>query len=208
MKIFTRSFLITLFFFAVISIHAQATLIDVTVSSNVFTPTDITINVGDTVRWTNVQGNHNVNGSQNDFPSNPESFSNSVGSGWVFTHVFTIPGEYDYKCDPHAFLGMTGTVTVEDNVTSLADQQAQVVRSVFPNPAEDFVVFEFGKTISDAGNQAGLVIFDQLGKQHRNIPLNGVNRLEIDLQEMQSGLYIYQVIDGNGVLDAGKFMVR
>ncbi len=35
----------------------------VAVTSNKFTPAEITINTGDTVIWTNTQGNHNVNGS-------------------------------------------------------------------------------------------------------------------------------------------------
>ena len=84
----------------------------VAVTSNKFTPAEITINTGDTVIWTNTQGNHNVNGLQSKFPSNPESFGNDVGSGWMFSHVFTLPGVYDYQCDPHANFGMVGKVNV------------------------------------------------------------------------------------------------
>jgi predicted lipoprotein with Yx(FWY)xxD motif len=49
---------------------------------------------------------------QSKFPSNPESFGNAVGSGWVFSHVFTIPGLYDYQCNPHVNFGMVGSVNV------------------------------------------------------------------------------------------------
>jgi len=84
------------------------------VTSNVFTPDEITINLGDTVIWTNTQGNHNVNGTQAQFPANPESFGNTVGPGWVYSHVFTIAGSYDYQCDPHASFGMTGKVEVQE----------------------------------------------------------------------------------------------
>lgn len=84
------------------------------VTSNVFTPDEITINVGDTVIWTNTQGNHNVNGTQATFPANPESFGNTVGMGWTFSHVFTIAGNYDYHCDPHANFGMTGKIEVKE----------------------------------------------------------------------------------------------
>lgn len=87
---------------------------DVNVTSNIYTPDEITINVGDTVIWTNSQGNHNVNGSQDVFPNNPESFGNSTGFGWVYSHVFTIPGTYDYQCDPHVSFGMFGKVIVEE----------------------------------------------------------------------------------------------
>ena len=84
----------------------------VDVTSNVFTPDAISIHVGDTVVWTNSEGRHNVNGLQSKFPSNPESFGNDVGSGWVYSYVFTMPGLYDYQCDPHVSLGMVGTVSV------------------------------------------------------------------------------------------------
>ncbi len=86
----------------------------VSVTSNVFTPDDITINVGDTVVWTNSQGSHNVNGTQANFPANPEYFGNTVGPGWVFSHIFTIAGDYDYRCDPHFSFGMTGKVKVKE----------------------------------------------------------------------------------------------
>ncbi len=103
-----------LFFMASIlmPVFAQTShMVDVT--SNEFTPDQLTISVGDTVIWINSQGNHNVNGTQTTFPSNPESFGNEVGAGWTFTHVFTLPGTYDYQCDPHVGFGMVGQVVVE-----------------------------------------------------------------------------------------------
>ena len=49
---------------------------------------------------------------------NPESFGNSVGSGWTYTHVFGTAGTYNYQCDPHAPM-MSGTITVSEtnNIT-------------------------------------------------------------------------------------------
>ena len=85
----------------------------VEVSSNVFTPKDITINVGETVRWINKGGGHNVNGTVATFPNNPEGFGNAVSSSaWTYDFKFTKAGLYHYQCDPHASLGMVGTVTV------------------------------------------------------------------------------------------------
>lgn len=86
----------------------------VIVSSNVFTPADITINVGETVEWTNTGGNHNVNGSLATFPSNPEGFYSGAASSdaWSFSFTFNLPGIYQYQCDPHASLGMIGRITV------------------------------------------------------------------------------------------------
>jgi plastocyanin len=87
----------------------------VEVSENVFTPADITIQVDESIRWVNTGGFHNVNGGTATYPDNPEGFANGVASNdaWVFDYTFTIPGVYNYQCDPHASIGMLGTVTVE-----------------------------------------------------------------------------------------------
>ena len=88
----------------------------VVVSNNVFTPGDITIEVGETVLWENQEGNHNVNGTTATYPNNPESFGNGAASAdaWTYTYTFNTVGVYDYQCDPHVGLGMVGTVTVVD----------------------------------------------------------------------------------------------
>lgn len=97
---------------SVTAIFAQTT---VTVQSNTFTPQNLTINVGETVIFDNIGGFHNVNGTQTTFPMNPESFGNggAASAPWNYEHTFTVPGVYNYQCDPHAGLGMDGTITVE-----------------------------------------------------------------------------------------------
>jgi plastocyanin len=86
----------------------------VEVTQNVFTPNELEIVAGDTVEWINSDGYHNVNGTTETYPSNPQSFGNSPGNGWTYSHVFTIPGEYNYQCDPHVGLGMVGKITVKE----------------------------------------------------------------------------------------------
>jgi hypothetical protein len=49
----------------------------------------------------------------------------------VYTHTFTIPGIYEYRCDPHVTLGMIGTVTVlPANVPNV------VITEIMYNPPE------------------------------------------------------------------------
>ena len=105
----------------------------VTVQSNSFTPKNIAITVGDTVTWTNIQGTHNVNGTQTTFPANPASFGNgsAASSPWTYSFVFDSPGSYNYQCDPHASLGMTGTVTVEPASTP---SSSLVLTGIFDGP--------------------------------------------------------------------------
>lgn len=83
------------------------------VTSNGFTPTDITIEIGETVRWTNMDGNNNINGEISIFPDNPVSFGNGDPStdSWSYDFTFDVPGYYAFQSDP---TGITGSVTVLD----------------------------------------------------------------------------------------------
>ncbi len=85
----------------------------VTASGMIFTPSSLTISVGDTVVFDNVSGFHNVNGTQATFPNNPVSFGNNLANApWNYTFVFNLAGSYNYQCDAHA-PGMAGTITVQ-----------------------------------------------------------------------------------------------
>ncbi len=86
----------------------------VTTTNFNYSPQNITITVGETVKWENTQGTHNVNGAQTTFPNNPESFfsGDPVPATWDFFHTFNTVGTYDYQCDQHVNQGMVGTVTV------------------------------------------------------------------------------------------------
>ena len=114
----------------------------VEVSSNVFTPADITINVGESVRWINTGGSHNVNGSLATYPDNPEGFGNGGASSaaWVYDFTFTIPGLYDYQCDPHVGFGMVGTVMVMgDSEPEIPVYDIGVINTIDANGVADSV---------------------------------------------------------------------
>ncbi len=91
--------------------------IDVDVSDFSFNPNTFVLYVGDTVRWTNSGGNHNINGTQAAFPSNPVSFSNGAASSsnWVYEQAFNTDGVYFYQSDPDVNVNMTGSFTVYQN---------------------------------------------------------------------------------------------
>ncbi len=101
-----------------------------------YMPSNLTINLGDTVEWINDGGNHDVNADVNSQTgssfNNPVSFqsntTNVVGA-IIYTHIFTVPGTYSYDCSvgQHATNGMTGVIIVNssnsiyDIVSSSAD---------------------------------------------------------------------------------------
>ena len=82
----------------------------------------LTISLGDTVEFINTGGFHNVNATLSTFPNNPQGFGNSVSSSnWSFQHIFTIAGTYNYQCDPHVGMGMTGTIIVNPSSNTVYD---------------------------------------------------------------------------------------
>ena len=87
----------------------------------VYTPADLTINVGDTVRWMWGSSGHSVvsgtNGNaDNQFcsPSNTGCDNPPLSSrGTTYEHTFTQAGTFPYYCSVHFTLGMTGIITVQ-----------------------------------------------------------------------------------------------
>jgi plastocyanin len=90
-----------------------------------FTPDNVNISVGDTVRWTWSSSGHSVSSgppcfvdsqfcSPDDTNCSPGTLSNS---GTVYTHTFAEPGVYSYHCIAHCVLGMTGVVNVSGGCT-------------------------------------------------------------------------------------------
>lgn len=138
--------------FLVISLFSYAqTKHFVGVGNNFFNPKVLNINQGDTVVWQNQQGFHNVNGSTGIYPSNPVSFTNGSASSaaWTYEFIFTTPGKYDYQCDPHAGVGMTGVVNVAPitgiSTVNVQDINVQTVYS--PNETISFAKQAYDKLI-------------------------------------------------------------
>ncbi len=109
---------------------AMATIHIVNAGSYYYLPTALTVDQGDTVKWINDGGNHDVNAAINSQTSmsfnNPVSFQSSVNSAAgavIHTHIFTVPGTYNYDCSVgnHAALGMVGSITVNATSNSIYD---------------------------------------------------------------------------------------
>ncbi|MEM3154122.1 MAG: cupredoxin family copper-binding protein [Candidatus Woesearchaeota archaeon] len=82
--------------------------VNVDIVNFAYVPASVKIRVGDTVTWKQVDRiKHTVT-----IVSGPESFdSGLLSAGQTFSHTFTKPGTYVYKCTPHP--RMTGEIVVE-----------------------------------------------------------------------------------------------
>jgi len=99
-------------------LSAGARLFEVDVNNNFFSPARLTVHVGDTVRWRNVSGFHNVfsciatqTGCSGQTAN--ESFTSGPPADpiWIYDYTFTEPGTNPYLCQSHA-TSMTGEITV------------------------------------------------------------------------------------------------
>lgn len=107
---FMKRFFLVLVLLAVS--NCWATIVTVTVSGLTFTPANITVFHGDTVRWnkTDVDFHNIAENSATPIFRSGEPDSNP----FVYEFMFNTPliGVYNYQCEVHGGLGMTGTVTV------------------------------------------------------------------------------------------------
>ena len=85
-------------------------------AGNYFEPQNVTVNRGDVVRFVLVSGVHNAS-----FPASSNAGASALPEATPYlqlpgqTHDMAIDvpaGEYTFQCDPHAALGMVGTLTV------------------------------------------------------------------------------------------------
>lgn len=79
-------------------------------AATAFSPQTVTIDVGDTVVWTNVGGTHDIRADNGSFSSGP-----AAGDPWTFSRTFNAAGTFGYHCSIHGLPGqfMFGTVIVQ-----------------------------------------------------------------------------------------------
>ena len=170
-----------LFVFISFGVQAQTTYDldwEVGIGSNL----NLTINVGDLVRWTWTDTfAHTV---QNDVGS-AETFNSGskTGLGNTFTYQFNSIGSNPYKCGFHP-LSMAGTITVENPL----DIEEYSIKNfaISPNPAYDQLSLQMPNGI----DIKSISIFDLLGQK-----IYSSNKLEntIDISKLNKGLYFIKV---------------
>ena len=179
----------------------------VTVTNFAFTPQTLTITVGDTVKWNNVQGVHNVRADDFSFFSGP-----AAPAPWVFTHVFTAEGNNPYYCEPHGGpggSGMSGVIIVQNPVNvedeTIADQFR--LEQNYPNPFNPSTVISYSVPTSSFIN---LKVYDVLGNEVAVLvnEEKQVGSYEIDFNatDLNGGVYFYQLTT-NAFVDTKKMIL-
>jgi len=122
---------------------ALADTVDVTVSPGgalEFSPSDLVIDLGDTVRWTWDVGFHTVTSGEPGAPDGAFRSGDPEGPGTVYEVVFDqalldafpmIDNVYPYHCEPHGSVGMVGSVTVRMDPTPTEDVSWGAIKSLY-----------------------------------------------------------------------------
>ena len=191
--------------FAALLISASSicqTTHNVEVFSFGFEPQELNIALGDIVIWENTGGNHNVNGTIDQFPNNPESFGNSSAQApWTYDHTFNTAGTYNYQCDPHSGI-MQGTIIVSDPLST--DDFTSNGLKTYPSPATNYFVLN---SVTDFSGNGTLRIFDITGKMVLQESIQSKTQ-QINIEELKPGVYILNLSAGLDKTFAGKLMVQ
>jgi len=193
--------IIAILTFFLVQNNFPQTVHDVTVSNFSFNPTQLTINSGDIVRWTNAGGLHNVVADDNSFTSGAVS-----SSAWVYEHTFNSAGSNPYYCAQHGGpggIGMSGIITVE-NATAIIDENLTIfnfdLNQNYPNPFNPTTSIKFQ---IPAKSYVTLKVFGVLGNEVKTL-LNeekeaGNYNVKLNAEDLSSGVYFYR-------LEAGDFV--
>ena len=99
----------------------------------VYEPMSVSIEPGDTVRFTVVDKGHNAQSVKGMIPEDADSFRGGINQAIEVT--FEAEGTYVYKCLPHLYSGMVGVVKVGDHTKNLEAVREKV--SELPKLARD-----------------------------------------------------------------------
>ncbi len=189
----------TFLLFSVIStgLFAQ-TKHTVTVTST-FSPSSLTITVGDTVEFVNQSGFHWVDGTQGTFPSNPASFDNQSqsGTGWTYEEVFTVAGNYDYRCGIHTAT-MQGSITVQAS-SSVNEVNQQNSYSFYPNPTTQTIIF------NNVHNIKSIALYSLKGNEVLRFTQV---KSELDVSTLSPGIYFMEVTDTQNKATTEKIIIK
>lgn len=174
--------------FGILSINAQTTH-DLDWYAGIGTNVDLTIDIGDTVRWTWTSINHTVTSEAGSTESFDSGFLGPIGS--TFSHTFALEGSNPYYCDIHGAFNMSGTITVENSLGIYDETFSNF--NMFPNPSNSMLHLDFPQHITK-----GIVtVFDVLGKSFITKNFESSSSVVLNVSNLVQGIYFIKVESDN-----------
>ncbi|MEI7982630.1 MAG: T9SS type A sorting domain-containing protein [Bacteroidota bacterium] len=182
-----------------------ATKWQVDVSNFTFTPASLpNVRVGDTVHFQWISGTHTTTSTT--IPAGAASWNHPITSAsQTFDYMPTTIGVYNYKCTPHAAMGMVGSFTV-DVAAGITEHKSSVAIELYPNPVQS------NATIKLTSGQAfitGVKIYDVTGKLVIEKDLGELTQnqqIPIDLENLTTGIYFALFTDSENGLTTKRII--
>jgi len=201
----TLLFIIQATLAVIFSIPPQAALgkiYFIATSNYMFTPNNIAdVRVGDTVRWVWEGGSHTTTSTT--IPIGAIVWDHPINaSDASFDYVPMVAGVYNYKCTPHASMGMVGSFTVL-SPTGIGNLTGINSLSVYPNPFVDQVTVKFE---SVGSFECHVTVTDITGKKILDSSFwvePGMVQKVIDLKDTGPGIFFLEM-----TTPSGKAMTR
>jgi plastocyanin len=173
--------------------------VEVKVRNFEFSPRDITIPRGETVKWVWEEGFHTTtSGTGSSDPDAGNLWDEPISSSnTTFSFQFNEEGFFPYYCVPHEFLDMKGTITVEapggvgDNNGngSGALPRAFDVSQNYPNPFNPSTTFSVSIPDGDL-MESSLRVYSLRGTRVKTIYVDGKSDTG---ETLPSGIYLYRL---------------
>lgn len=111
------------FVMLILNSPANSTMVTITVQSNFFTPSNTNVNVGDSLKFQWLNGDHTTTCDGvfpgTSLPPGAASWNSPMNSTTsTYIYVITVPGTYQYVCMPHA-PDMAGTIQASASSSAL-----------------------------------------------------------------------------------------
>ncbi len=195
-------YLISLISFALISYTVDANIHIVTCQNNPvhFLPETFACEVGDTIQWTWVAGNHIVGPIDPSYiPGGAAMFIAPIDvNNQSFEYVVTVIGTYNYDCHPATPHGETGSFIVSSVAGIQNDFSLINLTSAYPNPSDG--KFQFVIDNSLLNQNCKLRILDFQGKLIYQSTISNA-KSNIELSNIIKGTYFLEFDNGETIIN-------
>jgi len=164
-----------------------------------FVPANISVTVGDTVKWQWVNGSHTTTSMT--VPSGAPTWDEPITiTNQVYRYRILVAGMYTYKCTPH-YPGMEGTISASPigiiQQQGIAPDKFELHQN-FPNPFNSRTKIRFDLPVE---SDVRLVVMDILGRD-ASVLASGhlqAGRYEAgwDASNLSAGVYFYTITAGS-----------
>ena len=198
-----KSIITTLLLISIFIVNGFSTTFIVNVGQGgglTFSPSSITnAVVGDSVKFVWVSGTHTTTSTS--VPAGAATWDSPITSSFTtYIYRITVAGTYNYKCTPHAAMGMVGSFIAS---ASGIENTGEVVKGYtlfqnYPNPFNPATIIKFS---IPQNSFVTMNVYDVSGKEITTLVNNqlqeGTYKFTLDGASLSSGVYFYKINAGS-----------